>query len=111
MRGVISSSLFLSNLLRVTNCDIAIICEHKLKQSSLYYMNSIATRYHCIAKSDRWNDIFNCTHDKGCIYMIYKSALQCLVKEMVDAKSDRIVGSEPKNQNCRSIFRSVFVLH
>jgi hypothetical protein len=111
MRGVISSTLFLSNLLRVTNCDFAIISEHKLKQSSLYYMNSIDTLYHSIAKSDRWNDIFICAHDKGCIYMIYKSALQFLEKEMVDAKSDRIVGNEPRNQNYRSIFRSVLVLH
>jgi len=43
--------------------------------------------------------------------MIYKSALQCLVKEMVDAKSDRIVSSEPRNQKYRSIFRSVLVIH
>ena len=52
MRGVISSTLFLSNLLRVTNCDFAIISEHKLKQRSFYYMNSIDTLYHSIAKSD-----------------------------------------------------------
>jgi len=30
---------------------------------------------------------------------------------MVDTKSDRIVGIELKNQNYRSIFRSVLVLH
>jgi hypothetical protein len=34
-----SCILSLSNLQSVTNCDIAIICEHKLKQSSLSYFH------------------------------------------------------------------------
>ena len=57
MRGVISSALCLSNLLRVPNCDIAIIWKHKLKQSSLFYINNIDTRYHSISKTDRLNDL------------------------------------------------------
>ena len=65
MRGVISSTLYLSNLLCVTNCDLAIIWKHKLKQSSLFYINSIATRYHSVLQADRLSDFFNCTHDKG----------------------------------------------
>ena len=44
MRVVISSTLFLSHLLCVTNCDLAIIWKHKLKQNSLFYINSIDTQ-------------------------------------------------------------------
>ena len=57
MRGVISSTLCLSTLLCVTNCDIAIICEHKHKHSSLFNINSIDTRYHSVSKTDRLNDL------------------------------------------------------
>jgi len=95
VRGFIASTLCLSNLLLVTDCDIAIICENKLKLNSLSYMNSIDTRYHSVSKTDRFNDLFNCTHGKGGILVMYQSSLQYLVKEMVDTNSDRIVGIEP----------------
>ena len=104
VRGIMSSILFLSNLLHVTDCDIAIICEHKPKPSSLSCMNSIDTRYHSVSTTDKLNDYFNCTHGKGGISIMYKSSLQFSVKEMVDAKSDRIVGIERKSQNYRSIY-------
>ena len=55
----------LPSLLRVTNYDIAIICEHKLKQRPLSYMSSIDTRYQSVYKTDRLNVFFNCIHDKG----------------------------------------------
>ena len=105
------STLCRPNLLRVANCDIAIICEHKLKQSSLSYMNSIDTRYHSVSKTDRLNVSVNCTHDKSWIYIVYKSSLQFLDNEIVDTNSERIVGVELKSQNYRSIFRAVLILH
>ena len=107
MRGVISSRLYLPNFLRVTNCDIAIICEHKLKQSSLLYMNSIDTRYQSVSKTYRLNDSFNCTHDKGWIYIMYNSSLQFSVKEMAESNrarpinAERIIDNEVKIQNYR----------
>ena len=57
MRGVISSTLCLSTLLCVTNCNITIIWKHKHKQSSLFYINSIDTRYHSVSNTDRLNDL------------------------------------------------------
>jgi hypothetical protein len=47
------------------------------------------------------NVLFNCTHDKGWIYIMYNSSLQYSVNEMADANSDRIVGVELKRQNYR----------
>ena len=111
MRGIISSTLCLPNLLRVTNCDIAIICEHKLKQSPLFYMDIIDTRYQGVSKTDGLNYFFNCTLAKGWIYILCNYSLQSLENEIVDTNSDRIVGIELKGQNYRSIFRSVPVLH
>ena len=98
-------------MLRVTNCDIAIVFEHKLKQSSLSYMNSIETRYYSVSKTDRLKYFFHCTHAKCGTSIMYKSSLHYLVNEMVDANSERIVGIRLKRQYCRSIFRSVLVLH
>jgi hypothetical protein len=74
-------------------------------------MNSIDTGYHSVSKTDKLNYFFNWTHDKDWIYRMYNSSLQFLIKDMVDTKSDRIVGIELKNQNYRSIFRSILVLH
>jgi len=74
-------------------------------------MNSIDIRYHSVSKTDRLNDFFNYTHDKGGIFIMHNSSLQFLEKEIVDTNSERIVGIELKSQNYRSIFRSVLVLH
>jgi hypothetical protein len=64
---IMSSILSLPNLQRVTNCDISIICEHKLKQSSLSYFHfkyfidksiGLDNRL-CLCKSSpttRWNN-------------------------------------------------------
>ena len=108
VRGIMSSPLFLSNLLLVTGCDIAIICENKSKLSSVSYINSIDTIYHSVSKTDRFNDFLNCTHGKGGIYMMYIFSLQFMVKEMVYTNSDRIVCIELKSQNYRSILNFIF---
>ena len=64
VRGIMSSTLCLSDLMLVTDFDIAIICVHKLKLISLSYMNSVDTRYHSISTTDRFNDFFSCTQGK-----------------------------------------------
>jgi hypothetical protein len=108
MRGVISSALCLPNVLCVTNCDIAIIWKQKHKQSSLFYINSIDTRYHSVSKTDRINYLQT-------VHMTKVESIKCtillFVKEMVDTNSDRIVGIELESHNYRSIVRSVLLLH
>ena len=64
VRGIMSSTLCLSDLMLVTDFDIAIICEHKLKLISLSYMDTVDTRYHSVSKPDRFNDLFDCTQGK-----------------------------------------------
>ena len=64
VRGIMSSTLCLSDLMLVTDFDIAIICQHKLKLISLSFMNSVDTRYHSVSTTDIFNDFFNCTQGK-----------------------------------------------
>ncbi|CAG2214780.1 unnamed protein product [Mytilus edulis] len=99
-----SSTLCLANLLESTNCDLAIISEHKLKPNLLSYMNSIDMRYKSISKTDKLNDLCNCTHGKGGISILYKASLQFSIEEITETNSDRIVGVELKNKSFGSIF-------
>ncbi|CAG2225389.1 unnamed protein product [Mytilus edulis] len=99
VRGIMSSTLCLAELLESTNCDIAIISEHKLKPNLLSYMNSIDMRYKSISKTDKLNDLYNCTHGKGGISILYKASLQFSTEEIIETNSDRIVGIELKNKS------------
>ena len=104
VRGIMSSTLCLVNLLNETNCDIAIISEHKFKPHSLMYMNSIDSRYTAVSKTDSLCTDYNCTHGKGGISIMYKTSLQFSVEEIHDTNSDRIVGVKLKNNLHGSIF-------
>jgi hypothetical protein len=104
MRGVISSSLCLPNVLCVTNCDIAIVWKQKHKQSSLFYINSIDTRYHSVSKTDRINYLQT-------VHMTKVESIKCTILLFVKEMVDRIVGIELESHNYRSIVRSVLLLH
>ena len=41
VRGIISSAYCVSKLLDLTDCDFALLCEHKLLPHSLHFMDSI----------------------------------------------------------------------
>ncbi|CAC5398850.1 unnamed protein product [Mytilus coruscus] len=94
-----SSTLCLANLLESTNCDIAIISEHKLKPNLLPYMNSIDMRYKSVSKTEKLNDLCNCTHGKGGISILYKASLQFSIEEITETNSDRIVDICIRRQN------------
>ena len=104
MRGVISSALCLPNVLCVTNCDIAIVWKQKHKQSSLFYINSIDTRYHSVSKTDRINYLQT-------VHMTKVESIKCTILLFVKEMVDRIVGIELESHHYRSIVRSVLLLH
>lgn len=52
VRGIMSSTLCLSNLMISSNCDVCIVSEHKLKDASLDYLNTIERGYKSVAKSE-----------------------------------------------------------
>lgn len=45
VRGVMSSNVCLTNLLRLTKCDVAVISEHKLPENCSKFLNSIDKGY------------------------------------------------------------------
>lgn len=104
VRGIMSSTVCLINLMKSSNCDIAIICEHKLKPQYLNYMSSIDTNYISVSKGDKLNTGYNCYHGKGCVSILYKKTLQFSINELYEINSDRIVGLELKNQTYGSLF-------
>ena len=104
VRGIMSSTLCLSNLLKETNCDICIISEHKLKEKSLQYLSTIEQGYNSIGKADFLPNSYNAHHGKGGIAILYKNTLQFAVNEIFDTESQRIVGIELKSSSSGSIF-------
>lgn len=62
VRGIMSSTMCLSLLLSQTKCDISIISEHKLKESSLNYLSSIELGYTCISKADGLSENYKAHH-------------------------------------------------
>lgn len=104
VRGIMSSTVCLLKLLTITECDIAVISEHKLKPNFLPYMNSIDMSFNSVSRTDKLDSEFNCTHGKGGISIMYKKKLQFSVDEFLDTNSDRIVGIELKSLTCGSVF-------
>ena len=98
VRGVISSSLCLVDILARTNCDIAIITEHKLKSTSANYLDTISQQYCSITRIE--NCINNTSTDsfrfmgKGGGGIMYKKNMQFSIVEIPDIDSTRIVGEE-----------------
>lgn len=56
VRGVISC---LSTLIEKEKCDILIITDHKLKESTHNYLNSIHNEYACFVKLDDENIMYD----------------------------------------------------
>ena len=96
VRGIMSSTMCLSELINLTLCDICIISEHKLKESSLGFMHSLENDYCCIAKSAHLPPEYKAYHGKGGIEILYKSSLQFSINEIYEIYSERIVCIELK---------------
>jgi exonuclease III len=79
VRGIMSSTMCLANLLDQYDSDIVIVSEHKLKPNSGMYMNSIDNRYKNVSKSDRLGSGYNCTHGKGGISIMYRKRYNWLL--------------------------------
>ncbi|XP_062576621.1 uncharacterized protein LOC134238510 [Saccostrea cucullata] len=113
VRGVISSSLCLSELLVKSKCDIAIITEHKLKSSCDNYLDSICSDYCSLTRIEKstnetLSDICRFL-GKGGVSIMYKKGIQFSVVEITDISSTRIIGVELKRYNRKSLF--IFSVH
>ena len=82
VRGIMSSTVCLLNLLSLTAFDVAVISEHKLKPNYMSNMNSIDSYFKAVSKTDNLNDDYQSTHGKGGISIMYKKSLQYSVHEI-----------------------------
>ena len=105
VRGIMSSTICLSNLLDTTKCDIAVISEHKMKNASPCGMNidSLHGDYRSIAKvsDDDISKVDNTLYftGKGGIALLIKKSIEYSCKEVSCMDSNRIVGVELRDSN------------
>lgn len=92
VRGAISSTMCLSAFLDKEKCDIVIITEHKLKESTKNFLETIYNDYACIVKLDD-----QCTMQsnlpftgRGGVAIMYRKSLMYSVKEVTCYNTNRI---------------------
>lgn len=98
VRGIISSTLWLSSLLDKENCDIAILTEHKLKSETKTYLDSIHSDFYRFVKTDD-SDLVqgigtSYNTGKGGVAIMCRKSLSFSIKEMPCPESNRIIGAE-----------------
>lgn len=76
VRGLMSSTMCLANLLRDTDCDFVILSEHKLPQMYSNYLDSVDNKYFSFTKCE--SQISNELHGKSGVSIMIKSH-SCLV--------------------------------
>lgn len=102
VRGIMSSTISLCELLNLTNCDVAVICEHKLKCQTIQYLDTIDNNY---LNVHRVSDDCGVNHyGKSGVAILYKRQLSFCIKEVDGIISDRIVGIELKTKSQGSVF-------
>ena len=94
VRGIFSSTTCLSTLLDREKCDVIVITEHKLKQSTKAYLDTIHKDYACFVKLDDDETMFynSAFSGKGGVAIMYKKSLMFSVKEITCYDTNRIVG-------------------
>ena len=102
VRGIMSSTVSLCELLNVTDCDIAVLCEHKLKDQTINFLNSIDNKYTNVHKVSE--DCGTYHYGKAGVAIMFKKNLSFNVTEVEGITSDRIVGLELKSQSYGSVF-------
>lgn len=75
VRGLMSSTMCLANLLRDTDCDFVILSEHKLPQmySDMYYLDSVDNRCFSFTKCE--SQISNELHGKSGVSIMIKKVI------------------------------------
>lgn len=101
VRGIFSSTLCLSSLLDREKCDIAVLSEHKLKQETRGYLDTIHTDFLSFVKfedekSTHTNVLFA---GRGGVAIMYRKCLAFSIREIPCFDSNRIIGIELKTCN------------
>lgn len=89
VRGVMSSNVCLTNLLRLTKCDVAVISEHKLPENCSKFLNSIDKGYISTATFEK--SLKNGDIGKGGVAILYKRSLE-FYTSLINTNSNRVIG-------------------
>ena len=96
VRGAISSTLSLCSLLDKSNCDIAVISEHKLLPKSASYLDTIHSEYTSFVRIEHSVDPQTNTvrswAGKGGVAILMNKNLQFSVREVPCFDSERVIG-------------------
>lgn len=108
VRGAISSTMCLSAFLDKEKCDIVIITEHKLKESTKNFLETIHKDYACIVKLDD-----QCTMQsnlpftgRGGVAIMYRKSLMYSVKEVTCYNTNRITAIQLSDS-----FGNIYYIH
>lgn len=93
VRGLLSSTMCLANLLRDTDFDFVILSEHKLPQMYSNYLDCVDNKYFSFTKCE--SQISNKLHVKYGVSIMQKKSFLFSVKE-IEVNSTRIVSIECK---------------
>ena len=104
VRGVMSSAACLSNLLEYSACDIAMICEHKLFNHSIKFLDSIDSEFSCYANCDTTINVRTSRCGKGGVAILYRKKLEFQVSPIEINNSERIIGMEVKYNQGQSLY-------
>lgn len=112
VRGIMSSSICLSDMLSHVKCDIAIVSEHKLKPNNISFMDSIhpnylsfvRTEHTCSSEKNRFCTQFSRYLGKGGVGILYKKELKLSICELTDIDSSRIIGLKIKRSSDRPLY-------
>ena len=99
VRGIMSSAGTLSDILDKQSIDIAIITEHKLKDTHKDFLNSIHSNYRSLSKFDDSVDP-QTRCGKGGVAILYRNELAFQIRQIDGIQSNRITGLELSRKNC-----------
>ncbi|CAC5390889.1 SLC5A7 [Mytilus coruscus] len=99
VRGIMSSTVCLSELFRYTNCDIAVLSEHKLFNHSLQFLNTLDNNYHTLGTADTNVNFETSKCGKGGVAIMYKENIDVQHKTY-----ERLLGIETQCNESYFIF-------
>ena len=103
-RGIMSSAYCVSKLLDLTDCDFALLCEHKLLPHSLHFMDTINQIYIGYTTNDFTLDgLTTYSRGKGGVSILYKKELRSYTHRL-DIRHDKIIGVQVHTIVARPLF-------
>lgn len=105
--------VFVNSFRKKEKCDILIITEHKLKESTHNYLDSIHNEYACFVKLDDGNIMYHNSAfaDKGGVAIMYKKSVMFSVKEVTCYNTRGIIGIKLDDHSGNTYYKIIIFCH